>query len=269
VVGDEDQSIYSWRGADIRNILDFERDYPDATVIRLEQNYRSTKRILSAAGAVVANNVNRKGKDLWTQGAEGSALLVHESYGAEQEALFVAGYIDRYLRQHPDEHAAALYRTNAQSRQIEEALRRYNRNYKVVGGVSFYQRAEVKDLIAYLKLAVSPSDSISFLRVINTPARGIGKTTIDKIAEYAQPRKNDHQNPVGPRRCVFLVWRAHTVAMRLTVREHRRGPVRFVLSHSAAGRPRRYMSSRQVMPQSSYGRGPRRCPTPTRTFPSE
>jgi ATP-dependent DNA helicase UvrD/PcrA len=187
VVGDEDQSIYSWRGADIRNILDFERDYPNATVIRLEQNYRSTKRILAAAGAVVANNLQRKGKDLWTQGEEGSPILLHESYTSEQEALFVAGYIDRYLREHPDESAAALYRTNSQSRQIEEALRRCNRKYLVVGGVSFYKRAEVKDLTAYLRLAICPSDAMSFLRVINTPARGIGKTTIDKIDAYAQP----------------------------------------------------------------------------------
>lgn len=186
VVGDEDQSIYSWRGADIRNILDFERDYPRARVIRLEQNYRSTKNILAAAGAVVENNVARKGKKLWTEAGEGDMIGLYAGYDAENEALFIADTIERYLGSHPDEHAAVLYRTNSQSRQIEEALRRYGRKYNVVGGFSFYQRAEIKDVVAYLKLAASNTDSVSLLRVINTPARGIGRTTVEQIERFAR-----------------------------------------------------------------------------------
>jgi DNA helicase II / ATP-dependent DNA helicase PcrA len=185
VVGDEDQSIYSWRGADIRNILDFEHDYPNAHTIRLEQNYRSTKRILEAAGAVVSNNLERKGKTLWTDAGEGEQIAVYAGYDAENEALYIADTIERMLSQDPAGRVAVLYRTNAQSRQIEEALRRYGRKYLVVGGFSYYQRAEVKDAIAYLKLALAPEDSLSLLRVINTPARGIGKTTVEQIEQYA------------------------------------------------------------------------------------
>ncbi len=185
VVGDEDQSIYSWRGADIRNILDFEKDYPDAAVIRLEQNYRSTQLILKAAGAVVAQNVNRKGKDLWSDAEEGSPILFHIAHNGEEEAFVVAGYIHRYLDEDPCHQAAILYRTNSQSRQIEEALRHYGRDYLVVGGVSFYARAEVKDVLAYLRAALSPNDSVSLFRIINNPARGIGKSTTDRIEQYA------------------------------------------------------------------------------------
>ena len=186
VVGDEDQSIYSWRGADIRNILDFERDYPGAAVIRLEKNYRSTKHILSAAGAVVANNIDRKGKTLWTDSDSGHPVGLYHARHGDEEAAFVADTIDGYLTEHPDKQAAVLYRTNVQSRQIEEALRRRGRDYLVLGGVSFYQRAEVKDLLAYLKLAASPADSVSLTRIINTPARGIGRTTLESIATYAR-----------------------------------------------------------------------------------
>jgi DNA helicase II / ATP-dependent DNA helicase PcrA len=185
VVGDEDQSIYGWRGADIRNILDFERDYPNAVVIRLEQNYRSTKNILEAASAVVANNKERKGKWLWTNSDAGANIGYYEAPDGENEALFIADVIDKLLSKHPNERVAVLYRTNFQSRQIEEALRRYGRKYLVVGGFSFYQRAEVKDLLAYLKVLLSPQDSISLLRIINTPARGIGRGTIDQIEQYA------------------------------------------------------------------------------------
>ncbi|MBI3666162.1 MAG: UvrD-helicase domain-containing protein [Acidobacteria bacterium] len=184
VVGDEDQSIYGWRGADIRNILDFERDYPGATLIRLEQNYRSTKNILDAAGQVVSHNLERKGKELWTTAGPGSKILLYRGEDAENEALFIAACIEKHLRQNPSERAAVLYRTNFQSRQIEEALRRYGRSYLLVGGLSFYQRAEVKDLLAYLKAAVSPQDSYSLLRIINTPARGIGKSTVELIARH-------------------------------------------------------------------------------------
>ena len=185
VVGDEDQSIYGWRGANIRNILDFERDFPGAKTIRLEQNYRSTKNILEAASAVVANNTERIGKWLWTESGAGEKVTLYEAPDAENEALWIADTIESHLSRNPQDHAAVLYRTNSQSRQIEEALRRYGRKYIVVGGFSFYQRAEVKDIIAYLKALVSPQDSISLLRIINTPARGIGRTTIDQIEQYA------------------------------------------------------------------------------------
>jgi DNA helicase-2/ATP-dependent DNA helicase PcrA len=184
VVGDEDQSIYGWRGADIRNILDFEHDFPKATVIRLEQNYRSTKNILEAASAVVANNTERKGKWLWTEAGAGEKIGRFEAFDGEQEALFIADTIDKLLTASPGDRVAVLYRTNFQSRQIEEALRRYNREYIVLGGFSFYQRAEVKDALAYLKAVISPQDSVSLLRIINTPARGIGKSTIEQIEQY-------------------------------------------------------------------------------------
>ena len=186
VVGDEDQSIYSWRGADINNILDFERDFPGARSIRLEQNYRSTMNILSAAGAVVANNKARKGKNLWTDLGRGEMLGLYAGFDAENEALFIADTTERLLAQNPDARVAVLYRTNSQSRQIEEALRRYGRKYLVVGGFSFYQRAEIKDVVAYLKLAISNQDSVSLLRVINTPARGIGRTTVEQVDAFAR-----------------------------------------------------------------------------------
>jgi DNA helicase-2/ATP-dependent DNA helicase PcrA len=185
VVGDEDQSIYSWRGADIKNILDFEKDYPHARVVRLEQNYRSTKNILEGASALVANNKERKGKWLWTASDAGDQIGIYGGYDAENEALFIADTIQKILRQKPDERVAVLYRTNFQSRQIEEALRRYGRKYLMVGGFSYYQRAEVKDILAYLKVAASPNDSIALQRIINTPARGIGKTTVEQIDAFA------------------------------------------------------------------------------------
>jgi DNA helicase II / ATP-dependent DNA helicase PcrA len=185
VVGDEDQSIYGWRGADIKNILDFERDYPNAKVIRLEQNYRSTKNILEAASGVVANNKARKGKWLWTEAGAGDQIRIYDAPDSENEALFIADTIEKCLRAEPKDRVAVLYRTNFQSRQIEEALRRYGRKYIVVGGFSFYQRAEIKDVLSYLKAASAPHDSVSLLRVINTPARGIGKTTIEQIEQFA------------------------------------------------------------------------------------
>ena len=185
VVGDEDQSIYGWRGANIRNILDFERDFPGATIIRLEQNYRSTKNILEAANGVVANNTERIGKSLWTESATGDKITLYEAPDSENEALYIADTIEAALARDPKHRVAVLYRTNAQSRQIEEALRRYGRKYVVVGGFSFYQRAEIKDILAYLKVLVSPQDSISLLRIINVPARGIGRTTVEQIEQYA------------------------------------------------------------------------------------
>jgi DNA helicase II / ATP-dependent DNA helicase PcrA len=194
-VGDEDQSIYSWRGADIRNILEFEKDFPDARIIRLEQNYRSTQVILEAAGAVVANNTRRKGKKLWTDRQGGSLIGYYEAPDGENEALFIADKIQAFLRQAQDSsetqnhgvagHVAVLYRTNSQSRLVEEALRRYNISYTMVGGFSFYERAEIKDLLGYLRLVRNPHDSMALQRVINTPARGIGKTTLETLERLA------------------------------------------------------------------------------------
>jgi DNA helicase-2/ATP-dependent DNA helicase PcrA len=188
-VGDEDQSIYSWRGADIRNILEFEKDFPEAKIIRLEQNYRSTQNILQAASAVVANNLKRKGKNLWTSRQGGTKLGYYEAPDGENEALFAADYISKYLREAVDQgenaRAAVLYRTNSQSRLFEEAMRRYQLKYHVVGGFSFYERSEIKDMISYLKVIHNVDDSISLLRVINTPVRGIGKTTIETLERVA------------------------------------------------------------------------------------
>jgi DNA helicase-2/ATP-dependent DNA helicase PcrA len=190
-VGDEDQSIYSWRGADIRNILEFEKDFPNARIVRLEQNYRSTQIILEAAGAVVANNIRRKGKKLWTERQGGSLIGYYEAPDGENEALFIADKIQAFLREAQDSSktqnggAAVLYRTNSQSRLVEEALRRYNISYTMVGGFSFYERAEIKDLLGYLRLVRNPHDSMALQRVINTPARGIGKTTLETLERLA------------------------------------------------------------------------------------
>jgi len=190
-VGDEDQSIYSWRGADIRNILEFEQDFPNAQIIRLEQNYRSTQVILEAAGAVVANNLRRKGKKLWTDRQGGSLIGYYEAPDGENEALFIADRVQAFLRQSGSSEsqepgrAAVLYRTNSQSRLVEEALRRYGISYTMVGGFSFYERAEIKDLLSYLRLVRNPHDSMALQRVINTPARGIGATTLATLERLA------------------------------------------------------------------------------------
>jgi DNA helicase-2/ATP-dependent DNA helicase PcrA len=190
-VGDEDQSIYSWRGADIRNILEFEKDFPNAHIVRLEQNYRSTQIILEAAGAVVANNIRRKGKKLWTDRQGGSLIGYYEAPDGENEALFIADRIQKFLREaessvlSAEAHCAVLYRTNSQSRLVEEALRRYNIRYTMVGGFSFYERAEIKDLLSYLRLVRNPHDSMALQRVINTPTRGIGKTTLETLERVA------------------------------------------------------------------------------------
>ena len=188
-MGDEDQSIYSWRGADIRNILEFEQDFPEAKIIRLEQNYRSTENILQAASAVVANNVKRKGKRLWTSRQGGARIGYYEAPDGENEALFAADFISKYMQKRAEDggsaRAAVLYRTNSQSRLFEEALRRYGLSYHVVGGFSFYDRAEIKDMISYLKLILNPADSVALMRVINTPTRGIGKTTMETVERIA------------------------------------------------------------------------------------
>jgi len=189
VVGDEDQSIYSWRGADIQNILSFEKDYPSVRVIRLEQNYRSTKTILAAASAVVANNEMRKGKSLWTQNPPGERITYMEASDSDEEAMFTAERILGYQKSRPDARIAVLYRTNFLSRVMEEKLRRYNMKYRIAGGFSFYERAEIKDMIGYLTIALNPQDSVHVLRVINSPVRGIGKSTTDTLQDIAVERE--------------------------------------------------------------------------------
>ncbi len=189
VVGDEDQSIYSWRGADIKNILEFEKDFPGSRTIRLEQNYRSTQMILEGASAVVAHNTQRKGKNLWTAREGGSLIGYYEAPDGENEALFIADRVQRYLReagaQEDTPRCAVLYRTNSQSRLVEEALRRYQIQYHMVGGFSFYDRAEVKDILSYLKLVQNVHDSVALGRVVNSPPRGIGKTSMDTLERMA------------------------------------------------------------------------------------
>ncbi|HEY2972379.1 MAG TPA: UvrD-helicase domain-containing protein [Pyrinomonadaceae bacterium] len=185
VVGDEDQSIYKWRGADITNILNFEKHFPNTKTIRLEQNYRSTQTILDVAGAVVKHNIERKGKNLWTSNPRGDRVRYFQAFDAESEARFVAGKILEHRNEEYDLRAAVLYRTNSQSRVFEEAMRRAGLPYNIVGGFSFYERLEVRDIIAYLKLALNPNDSIALQRVINSPPRGIGKQTVEEIARRA------------------------------------------------------------------------------------
>ncbi|HMY70970.1 MAG TPA: 3'-5' exonuclease, partial [Blastocatellia bacterium] len=186
VVGDENQSIYKFRGSDFNIILNFERDFPGTKVIKLEDNYRSTRRILDAANKVIANNSQRFDKVLRANAADGDKIRYAQLLDGEFEARWIAGKIEEHLRREPKLKAAVLYRTNAQSRSFEEACRRTGLRYNLVGGFSFYERAEVKDIIAYLKLALNPNDSIALLRVINTPTRGIGKTSLDEIERKAK-----------------------------------------------------------------------------------
>lgn len=187
VVGDEDQSIYSWRGADITNILDFERDFPECKVIKLEENYRSTKAIVSAATAVIKNNTQRKDKTLFTQNDSGDKITVYESTTEYEEARFVAQRIERLIREHnyTRKDFAIFYRTNAQSRVLEDLMRSHSLPYRLIGGQKFYERMEIKDILGYLKALLNPTDEVALKRIINTPARGIGKTTIEKIDAVA------------------------------------------------------------------------------------
>ncbi len=187
VVGDPDQSVYRWRGADLRNILDFEKDFPDCRVVALEQNYRSTKRILRMAAAVIRHNTARKDKGLWTENGEGAPAPVYRAWDETEEAAFVA----RTIRDLRDRGAACadvavFYRTNAQSRVLEDALRRASLPYIVVGGVRFYERREIRDVVAYLRLAVNPRDDVAFRRAAAAPARGIGRTTLDHLEARAR-----------------------------------------------------------------------------------
>ncbi|HSK47330.1 MAG TPA: UvrD-helicase domain-containing protein [Coriobacteriia bacterium] len=190
VVGDDDQSIYSWRGADIRNILEFERDYPEAVIVKLEQNYRSTARILIAANAVVANNTNRKPKSLYTENAEGEKISSYLASDERDEARFIAAEIESLTRKEDRRYTdyAVFYRTNAQSRVLEDALLRAGVPYRIIGGTRFFDRAEIRDVTAYLKAVVNPADEISLKRIINTPRRGIGDTSIDRIESDARQR---------------------------------------------------------------------------------
>lgn len=186
VVGDDDQSIYSWRGADIRNILNFEKDYKNTTTVKLEQNYRSTSNILDAANNVIANNDKRKKKNLYTEGEAGDKIGVYVASNERDEGRWIAGEIERRrLRKARLADMAVFYRTNAQSRVLEDMLIRAGIPYKIVGGVKFFERAEIKDVMAYLTLLINPNDDICAQRVINTPKRGLGKTTVDRIKEIA------------------------------------------------------------------------------------
>ncbi len=181
VVGDDAQSIYGFRGADIGNILSFEEHYPNAKVIMLEQNYRSTQNILDTADAIISNNEGRKEKKLWTDKDSGEKIFYYQAFDADNEARFVASRVEEHQRRDARDKIAVLYRTNAQSRVFEDAFRRLRIDYNIVGGFSFYERAEVKDVIAYLKLILNPFDDIAFQRVINTPTRGLGKTSLDEL----------------------------------------------------------------------------------------
>ncbi|MCL6443518.1 MAG: UvrD-helicase domain-containing protein, partial [Alicyclobacillus sp.] len=186
VVGDSDQAIYGWRGADIQNILQFERDYPEAQVIRLERNYRSTKTILDIANAVIQNNTMRKEKNLWTDAEQGDKAILYEAENEHDEARFIANQIDALRRAGGRlSDVAVLYRTNAQSRVIEEVLLQAGMPYRIFGGLKFYDRKEIKDIIAYLRLIVNPADDMSFVRVIQAPKRGIGNTSLDKLQAFA------------------------------------------------------------------------------------
>ncbi|GAH70659.1 unnamed protein product, partial [marine sediment metagenome] len=188
VVGDPDQSIYSWRSADLRNILNFEKDYPEAKVVLLEQNYRSTKKILETASYVISANEQRKPKDLWTNNEPGELTTVVETYTEQEEAQFVVNEIERLVGQDKLNlgDCAVMYRTNAQSRALEEAFVRYGMPYKLVASTRFYERREVKDIIAYLRLIQNPYDSVSLLRIINVPGRGIGQRSLSQLSNWAK-----------------------------------------------------------------------------------
>ena len=190
VVGDADQSIYGWRGADMQNILDFEKDYPEAKVVLLEENYRSTKTILQAANEVIRNNRNRRPKNLWTQNEDGEEIVYYRANDEQDEALFVARTIDQLSREgYSHKDFAVLYRTNAQSRTVEEALLKSNIPYTMVGGTKFYSRKEIRDVISYLNLIANPSDNISYERVVNEPKRGVGPGTVEKIRDFASSQE--------------------------------------------------------------------------------
>jgi DNA helicase-2/ATP-dependent DNA helicase PcrA len=221
VVGDPDQSIYSWRFADLRHILDFEKDYPDAKLVLLERNYRSTKTILDVANCVISANRQRKEKNLWTENDVGTPITIAQTYSEQEEAQFVVSEVEKLVmgRRFKAGDCAVMYRTNAQSRALEEAFIRYGMPYKLVGGTRFYERREVKDVISYLRLIHNPNDSVSLMRIINTPGRGIGGKTLSELSAWAQRREMplyaalgyitaDEDSPFNPRQrqalCNFL-----------------------------------------------------------------
>ena len=191
VVGDPDQSIYKWRGADLRNILDFEHDFPEVATVRLERNYRSTQVILDAASAVIANNRNRKDKRLYTERSGGAKILYYRAGDDLDEAEFVSRTSRMALHEDPENTVAILYRTNSQSRTLEDALRRAGTPYRIIGGVRFYERKEVKDALAYLRLILNPHDDVSFRRVVNVPARGVGKGVMESLEAIPLPAETD------------------------------------------------------------------------------
>ncbi|MBE9482257.1 MAG: UvrD-helicase domain-containing protein [Chloroflexi bacterium] len=224
VVGDPDQSIYSWRFADLRNILSFEKNYPEAKVVLLEQNYRSTKMILDTASHIISSNQQRKPKDLWTNNEKGELTTVVETYSEQEEARFVVNEVEHLVGQGRVKlgDCAVMYRTNAQSRTLEEAFIRYGTPYKLVAGTRFYERREIKDIVAYLRLIQNPYDSVSLLRIINVPQRGIGQQTLAKLSSWAKsmgvpeyeslklktnPEGNEgHQHPFSPHIAKVLVY---------------------------------------------------------------
>jgi DNA helicase-2/ATP-dependent DNA helicase PcrA len=236
VVGDPDQSIYSWRFADLRNILSFEKDYPEAKVVFLEQNYRSTKKILEVASEVISANVLRKPKKLWTENEDGASVTVIESYNAEEEAQSVVNEIEKLIGQEQIslKDCAVMYRVNAQSRALEETFLRYGVSYKLVGGTRFYQRQEVKDIIAYLRVIHNPQDNVSLTRIINVPGRGIGQKTISALQSWAKAhdtslfealKQVSHPDSIGtkqslPSRIVQALAGFDAFMAKLTARSH-------------------------------------------------
>ena len=238
VVGDDDQSIYSWRGADIRNILDFEKDYPEATVVRLEQNYRSTKTILAAANHVVANNADRKPKTLWTANVEGEAITRYLASDERDEARFVVDEIERLLSSEHRSYAdfAVFYRTNAQSRVLEDQFLRSGVPYQLVGGTRFFERAEIRDVMAYLRAVANPSDPVPVRRVINTPRRGIGDATIAVLEDAAYRERIPLQEAVmraGTQDWLGAGPRAKVASFAKTPRADARGRGRSARAHRA------------------------------------
>lgn len=198
VVGDPDQSIYAWRGADIRNILDFEKDYPDARVIKLEQNYRSTARVLEAANALIQFNTMRKPKELWTEQKGGEKISLFEAADEREEAHFVVQKILEYRAQGRKlSDCVVFYRLHAQSRIFEDTLRRHNLPYRIIGGIRFYDRREIKDLIAYLKVIATPEDFVSYKRIVNVPNRGIGKKTLEMLEQHRQMKKISFERAIA------------------------------------------------------------------------
>lgn len=257
VVGDDDQSIYRWRGADRRNILDFRASFPDATLVKLEQNYRSTQRILRAANAVISRNTDREPKELWTANEDGESILVVRTVDERDEArLVLRGVRELASKGHRLSDVAVFYRTHAQSRVIEEALRSANIGYRIIGGMRFYDRAEVRDLLAYLRTMTNPADDTSLLRIINTPGRGIGKTTITRLLDLAAERGGSLSELLGDAEALGQL--GNTARKRLGAFNRLLTDLREV---AAAGIPLGEIGAELVL-QSGYGEMLRQDDTP-------